>query len=274
MKQDEPVTETLPASAANRFLTDSQARALITASHRGAGVARTRLVECYVPLVKTIARRFSNRGEHLEDLVQVGTLGLIAAIDRFDLDRDVEFLAFAIPTITGEIKRHLRDHASPIRVPRRVHELAPSVRRRELELSALLKRPASPAELALDLGVPETDVEEVLAARRAHMPLSLGDSSVHEARVAGDDQSGDVYAAIDDRLVVAAGLRGLTRRDRCILRLRFVDELTQAEIAARLDISQVHVSRLLRSALATLRRELVDDAQEPLVRGAAQRVGG
>jgi RNA polymerase sigma-B factor len=258
-----------PRRHSARLVTDPQARNLIKASRRGVCAARERLVEGYLPLVKVLARRFSDRGEELEDLVQVGTMGLLAAADRFDLDRDVEFLTFAIPTITGEIKRHLRDHASPIRLPRRVHELTPSVRRRERELSASLERPASPAELALDLGVRETDVRDVLAAHRAQTPASIGDPSVDEGLMVGAGRSGDLYDEVDQRLAVAAGLRALTRRDRCIVRLRFVDELTQAEIAVRLGISQVHVSRLLRTALLKLRQELGDAAEQPLVRGAA-----
>jgi RNA polymerase sigma-B factor len=240
--------------AANGSLSDSQARQLISAFRNGDAAAREQLIERYLPLVQTLARRFANRGEQLEDLVQVGTLGLLATIDRFDLARDVEFTGFAIPTIVGEIKNHLRDRASPVRVPRRIHELGPSVRRRELELSAHLERPASASELAVDMGLRESDVDDVLAARRARTPLSIADHT----QLAGNGNAADVCEEIDERLVIAASLRALTRRDRCILRLRFVDELTQAEIAELLGISQTHVSRLIRDALAQLRQELVN----------------
>lgn len=240
--------------AANGSRNDSLARRLISAFRSGDAAAREQLIEHCLPLVQMLARRYANRGEQLEDLVQVGTLGLLAAIDRFDLDRDVEFTGFAIPTIVGEIKNHLRDRTSPVHLPRRVHELGPSVQRRELELSARLARPASAAELALDMGLPENDVDDVLAARRARTPLSIADHT----QLAGNGKEADVCEEIDERLVVAASMRALTRRDRCILRLRFVDELTQAEIAELLGLSQTHVSRLIRDALAQLRRELVD----------------
>lgn len=259
--------------AANGSLSDSHARHLISASRRGDAAARELLVEHYLPLVKMLALRFANRGEQLEDLVQVGTLGLIAAIERFDLDRKVEFPTFAIPTIVGEIKNHLRDRTSAIRIPRRVHELAPSVRRRELELSARLERPASPTELAVDMGLRESEVHEVLLARCARAPLSIADPSVWGGQLVGNDNGADVCEEIDERLVVAASLRALTRRDRRLLRLRFVDELTQAEIADLLGLSQAHVSRLIRSALGRLRQQLVDDAKEPLVGGAALGAG-
>jgi RNA polymerase sigma-B factor len=203
-----------------------------------------------------LARRFANRGEQLDDLVQVATVGLIAAIDRFDLERDVALANFAIPTIIGELKNHLRDRASAVRVPRRVHELAPSLRQRELELSARLERPVSATELATDMGVRESDVYEVLAARAARAPLSIADPSV-------DDQNGaDESDEVDERIVIAASLQTLSRREQCILRLRFVDELTQAEIAELLGISQTHVSRLIRGALAQLRHELRDGAKQ------------
>jgi RNA polymerase sigma-B factor len=243
-------------------------RRLISASRRGDTVARERLVERYLPLVGVISRRFATRGEQLEDLVQVGTLGLIAAIERFDLARDVEFPGFAMPTIVGEIKNHLRDRTSAIRIPRRVHELTPSVRRRELELSALLDRPASPTEVAVDMGLCESDVEEVVAAGHARAPLSIADPTV-AAEHLGDDDVAHLSEAIDERLVVVAGLQALSRRDRCILRLRFVDEFTQAEIADLLGISQGHVSRLIRGALARLRQQLGDDSPEPLAAAAA-----
>jgi RNA polymerase sigma-B factor len=265
----DPTSALREGSAANGSLSDSQARHLISDSRRGDAGARERLIERYLPLVKMIARRFANRGEQLEDLVQVGTLGLIAAIDRFDLARNVEFPTFAIPTIVGEIKNHLRDRTSAIRIPRRVHELTPSVRRRELELSALLERPASPTEVAVDMGLRESDVQEVVAARCARAPLSIADPMVFETQLVGDDNAADICEEIEERLVVVASLRALTRRDRDILRLRFVDELTQAEIADLLGISQGHVSRLIRSALARLRQQLLDDAKQPLVGGAA-----
>jgi RNA polymerase sigma-B factor len=249
-----PREETAPNGSFDEILT----RQLIAASRRGDAAARERLIECFLPLVEMLARRFANRGEQLEDLIQVGMLGLLAAIDRFDLDRDVEFPAFAVPTITGEIRNHLRDRVSAVRIPRRVHELAPRVRRCELELSARLARPASPTELAVDLGVRESEVHDVLAARSACTPVSIGEGGLSDTGLGGDDDGADVSQAIDERLVVASSMRALPRRERYILRLRFIDELTQAEIADRLGISQTHVSRLIRQAVAELRRQLAE----------------
>jgi RNA polymerase sigma-B factor len=240
-------------------LKDSQTRQLIRASRRGDAAARERLIERFFPLVQMLAQRFANRGERLEDLVQVGTLGLIAAIDRFDLDREVGFPTFAIPTISGEMKNHLRDRTWAVHIPRRVHELAPAVRRRELELSARLERQASPTELAADMGLHESDVQDVLAARSARTTLSIADLSASDTQRVGDDTAADICEEIDERLVIAASLRALPRRDRCILGLRFIDELTQAEIADVLGISQAHVSRRIRNALAQLRQQLVDE---------------
>lgn len=240
----------------------AEVRRLVVASRRGDGDARAELTRRYLPLVRALARRFANRGEYFEDLVQVGTVGLLAAIDRFDVDRDVQFFQFAAPTITGEIQKHLRDRTSVIRLPRRVHELAPSVQQRELELSARLERPASAAELADDMGLPEQDVYDVLAARCARTPLSLADPKLGDADFPDTDGAEGTCDAIDERLVIAATLRALPKRDRCILGLRFVDERTQAEIAELLGMSQAHVSRLIRGALAQLRRQLVDDVRE------------
>jgi RNA polymerase sigma-B factor len=261
-KQGDQTSARREGRAPNGSLSNSQARLLISASRRGDSAARERLIEHYLPLVNVLARRFANRGEQLEDLVQVGTVGLIAAIDRFDLDRNVGFPSFAIPTIVGEIKNHLRDRTSAVRVPRRLHELAPSVRRCELELSARLERPASPTEVAMDMGLRESDVHEVLAANGSRAPLSI-DPGVGQTQLAIDDNASDVCDEIDERLVIAASLRALTRRDRCILGLRFIDELTQAEIADLLGISQTHVSRIIRSALAQLRHQLIDEAKQP-----------
>ena len=224
------------------------------------------MIEASLPLVRAVARPFANRGEPLDDLIQVGTLGLIAAIDRFDYDRGVEFRSFAIPTIVGAIKNHLRDRTSAIRIPRRLHELGPSVRLREVELSARLDRPASAAEVATEMGLSETDIREVLAARCARAPLpipELGDENENARNAA------DVCEAVVDRLTLNASLRALSTRDRWVLHLRFVGELTQAEIAERLGISQVHVSRVIRSAVAALRRQLGEEAEPAAIGDAA-----
>jgi RNA polymerase sigma-B factor len=220
--------------------------------------ARERLIEGYLPLVRMLARRFANRGEQLEDLVQVGTVGLIAAIDRFDSSRSVGFTTFAVPTIVGEIKRHLRDHTSTVRLPRRVQELAPSVRHHELKLSARLDRSPTLSEVAADMGVCEHDVREIITAGCSPISLSFGAAEGSGTESVADDLSVDVYETVENRLVLLASLRALTHRERCVLHLRFARELTQAEIADVLGISQVHVSRLIRGALDRLRELLAD----------------
>ena len=242
---------------------DREPARLLRAAQLGDAAARERLIGDHLALVENLARRFANRGEQLDDLVQVGTVSLIAAIDRFDGRGDADFASFAATTVVGALRNHLRDRAAPIRIPRRIHDLTPSVRRRELELSVELHRRASAAELAADMGLPEEDVRDVLAAALVRAPLSMADP-----RLFGPDGLGiearDVHEDVADRLAVADALRALTPRERVILRFRFVDELTQAEIARNVGISQVHVSRLIRDALDKLRRRLAFDEAEPV----------
>jgi RNA polymerase sigma-B factor len=239
---------------------------LARAAQRGDQDSRDRLVDLHLPLVRALARRFSNRGEQYEDLVQVGTLALLASIDRFDGRGRGDFRTFAVPTIAGALRNHLRDRSSTIRIPRRVHELAPAVRRRQSELAVLLQRPPTPAEVAAEMHLPERDVRDVLAAPAATAPLSTTDPAIRDSTPLA--AAGDLSADVADRLALADGMRALTPRERSILRLRYVDELTQAEIAQRLAISQVHVSRILRGAVQKLRRELRQADAEP-IRGAA-----
>lgn len=229
-------------------------------SYRDTGdlVARERLVELYLPLVRTLARRYANCGERLEDLVQVGSIGLIEAIDRFDPEHG-NFTSFAIPTITGEIKNHLRDRTASIRVPRRLAELNVRLRTPRESLTARLSRPPTVSELAREAGVREGEVTEALQTETARMPVPL---SVAE----GDD--GDLDGAIvvdggfdssDDRLLLAAGFRTLDERERRILHLSFFAGLSQAEIAREVGLSQIQVSRLIRASLARMRGALDQD---------------
>jgi RNA polymerase sigma-B factor len=235
---------------------DFESRRLVRAAQRGDAAARDRLIENHLPLVKSLARRFANRGEQLDDLVQVGTVALIAAIDRFDGRGHADFRTFVVPTIVGTLRNHLRDRSASVRIPRRVHELTPAVRRRELELSLRLHRRASAAELAADMGLPEQDVSDVLSAASARAPLSTADPGVSDSAGLAVAER-DIEEDVAERLALADALRALTPRERFIVRLRFVDELTQAEIARSLGISQVHVSRLIRDAVGKLRRELI-----------------
>jgi RNA polymerase sigma-B factor len=221
--------------------------------------ARDELVTLHLPLVHFLARRFRDRGEPLEDLVQVGTIGLIKAVDRFDPQRGVEFSTYATPTIVGEIKRHFRDKGWAIRVPRRLQELRMSLGQATAELSQKSGRSPTVAELAAHLGISEDEVIEGLEGAQAYSTTSL------DAQVGGDD--GDDSPSLGDRLgsedldleaveyreSLKPLLAALPSRERRILALRFFHGMTQSEIADEVGISQMHVSRLLGKSLATLR---------------------
>jgi RNA polymerase sigma-B factor len=222
--------------------------------------ARGELVELHLPLVEHCARRFLNRGEPFEDLVQVGTIGLIKAVDRFDTDRGVEFSTYATPTILGEIKRHFRDKGWAIRVPRRLQELRMSISAATGELSQLHGRSPTPTELAERLGVDVEDVLEGLESANAYATLSL------DAGDNGEDGLGsmlDTMGATDDELdhveireSIRPLIEALPPREKQILLLRFFRQMTQSQIAAEVGISQMHVSRLLTRTLAELRESI------------------
>jgi RNA polymerase sigma-B factor len=222
---------------------------------------RDQLVEMHLPLVEYLARRFRNRGEPLDDLVQVATIGLIKSIDRFDLDRGVEFSTYATPTIVGEIKRHFRDKGWAIRVPRRLQEMKLSLTKATAELSQRNGRAPTVAELASHLELSEDDVLEGLESANAYAAVSL------DAPDIADDEStavSDSLGAVDDALegvVYRESLKPLLERlpprEKTILMLRFFGNMTQSQIAADLGISQMHVSRLLARTLAQLREDLL-----------------
>jgi len=216
------------------------------------------LIQQYMPLVKSLARRHSMRGEQYEDLVQVGCIGLIKAVDRFDPQRKVEFGAFAIPNVAGEIKRYLRDRGWPIRIPRRLQELRPRVSACSAELSARLERPATIHEIAESTGVAEREVAAALDTERIRSPLSLSQPETDE----GDEPYTELevqdggYELGESRALLAAGFRILDERERRLLVLQFFAGLSQPQVARELGISQIHVSRLTRRALAKLRVEI------------------
>jgi RNA polymerase sigma-B factor len=222
---------------------------------------RDQLVEMHLPLVEYLARRFRNRGEPLDDLVQVATIGLIKSIDRFDLDRGVEFSTYATPTIVGEIKRHFRDKGWAIRVPRRLQEMKLSLTKATAELSQRNGRAPTVAELAAHLELSEDDVLEGLESANAYAAVSLDAPDI-----ADDDSTAvsDSLGAVDDALegvVYRESLKPLLERlpprEKNILMLRFFGNMTQSQIAADLGISQMHVSRLLARTLAQLREDLL-----------------
>ncbi len=222
---------------------------------------RAKLVTGYLPVVQHIARRFAGRGEPLDDLEQAGTVGLLNAVDRFEPARGIDFLSYAVPTITGEIRRHFRDRTWSMRVPRRLKDLQSAINGAIGPLSQELGRAPRPSEIAARLGVPPEDVVEGLDAQQAYRSSSL-DELVAGADTPLTDTLGDVDAELDKveyRETLAPLLDELPERERTILLLRFFGNLTQTQIADRVGISQMHVSRLLSQTVAQLRRRMTDD---------------
>jgi RNA polymerase sigma-B factor len=224
--------------------------------------ARDSLVEQHLPLVEHLARRFRNRGEPYDDLVQVATIGLIKSVDRFDLERGVEFSTYATPTIVGEIKRHFRDKGWAVRVPRRLQELRLSLASATSELSQQQGRAPTVAELATQLGISEEEVLEGLESANAYSTLSLdagdsvsGDEPMPVAETLGSED--ESLEGVEYRESLKPMLEGLPPREKKILMLRFFKNMTQSEIAAEIGISQMHVSRLLARTLAQLREGLL-----------------
>lgn len=219
---------------------------------------RERLVDQFIALVQFLARRFRNRGEPLEDLVQVGTIGLLKAIDRFDLDREVEFSTYATPTIVGELKRHFRDKGWAVRVPRRLQELHLELAKVVGYLGHDLGRSPTVAEIAAAANITEEEVLEGLEIAQAYNFTSLdapidtddGGSTSFADRLGEEDEH---LENLEYRASLAPEMAKLPDRDRTILYLRFFKGLTQSEIADRLGISQMHVSRLLNRTLTKLR---------------------
>lgn len=224
--------------------------------------ARDSLVHLHLPLVEHCARRFRNRGEPFEDLVQVGTIGLIKSIDRFDTERGVEFSTYATPTIIGEIKRYFRDKGWAIRVPRRLQELRMQISAAGAELTQSLGRSPTPSELAQNIGCTVEEILEGIESSNAYSTLSLD---------AGDNNSDDGGAAtmldaigindaglehVEIRESIKPLLESLPPREKTILMLRFFKNMTQSQIAVEIGVSQMHVSRLLNRTLEQLRASL------------------
>jgi RNA polymerase sigma-B factor len=226
--------------------------------------AREQLIEQYMSLVRSLARRYSYRGEQLEDLVQIGAIGLIKAIDRFDVDRGVELTTYATPNIIGEIKRHFRDRGWSVRVPRGLQELNIQLSRLIEQLTVQLGHSPTIAELAKAANVTDEEVLEALESGRAYSSLSLSVGSGHDDEGELDplDSLGSEehqYEVSEDRAVLAPGFRVLDERERRILHLRFFEGLTQSQIAQQVGISQMHVSRLIRRSLEKIREEIASD---------------
>jgi RNA polymerase sigma-B factor len=220
--------------------------------------AREELVERFLPLARNLARRYSGAREPLDDLLQVAGLGLVKAIDRFDVDRGAAFSSFAVPTILGELKRYFRDLGWAVHVPRGAQEQALKVQEAQERLTTKTGRPPTVTDLAEYLEIPVEDVLDALETAAAHHSASLD-----APREDGDDESGTLvdvfgeedhrYEVIDQTVTVSAAARQLSARERKVLALRFVQDMTQTQIAQEIGVSQMQVSRILRKALSHLR---------------------
>ena len=257
-------------------MTSVEDRKLLRRYHeQGDLAAREQLIEQYMSLVRSLARRYSYRGEQLDDLVQIGAIGLIKAIDRFNIDRGVELTTYATPNIIGEIKRHFRDKGWSVRVPRGLQELNVQLSKLVEEKTVELGRSPTIPELAKAAGQEEELVVEALESGRAYSSVSLSTGG-------GSDEDGELdpleslgsnepqYEISEDRAVLAPGFRVLDERERMILHLRFFKGLTQSQIAQQVGISQMHVSRLIRRALEKIRDEIGTEEPEPAPKHAAQ----
>ncbi|MFH8755894.1 RNA polymerase sigma factor SigF [Streptomyces atroolivaceus] len=230
--------------------------------------ARNTLIEMNLSLVRFAASRFRNRGgDDTEDIIQVGTIGLIKAIDRFDLSREVEFATFAVPYIVGEIKRFFRDTTWSVHVPRRLQELRVELAKAKEQLSAELDRDPTVAELAVHLDLPEEEIIEGLVAANGYSAGSLdtpnadsesGSEQRAYAELLGEDDPG--MESVENLHTLAPLLRQLDDRERKIVRMRFGQEMTQAQIGAELGVSQMHVSRLLSRIVQRLREGMSVEA--------------
>ncbi|GGU51287.1 RNA polymerase sigma factor SigF [Streptomyces lavendofoliae] len=224
---------------------------------------RNTLIELNLSLVKYAATRFRNRSDQMEDIIQVGTIGLIKAIDRFDLSREVEFTTFAMPCVIGEIKRFFRDTSWSVHVPRRLQELRIDIARATDELFQRLDRSPTPAELAEHLGMKEDEILEGLVAANGYTAGSI-DLPLDDSADNSSETLGDRLGEPDRELEIVENVQALKplieqfdERDRRILQMRYVDEMTQSEIGAVLGVSQMHVSRLLSRITARLREGLL-----------------
>ncbi len=228
--------------------------------------AREELITRYLPLVRGLARRFASRGQPVEDLIQVGSIGLIKAIDRFDPTRGVELSTYATPTIMGEIKRYFRDKGWAVKVPRALQDLNVKLNRVIEQLTVDLNRSPSIADMATACQVSEEEVLEALESGRAYNSLSIygsGTSEEEDAFEILDCLGGEegAYELVEQRRFLAPAMEHLDERERLILHLRFFEGMTQTQIAARVGISQMHVSRLIRKAVDVLRQTMVGEGE-------------
>jgi RNA polymerase sigma-B factor len=235
-------------------------RLLIRYHGEGDASAREELVERFLPLARQLARRYQRQNEPLDDLMQVASMGLVKAIDRFDPERGTAFSTYAVPTILGELKRYFRDSGWAVHVPRGMQERVMKLDQASQELHRKIGRSPSASELADELGLTSEEVLEAMEAASAYDAISLEEQRGSESRDSQEPTYADSLGTEEERyeLVeygasIAPTMKALSERERLILHLRFVEDLTQSEIADRIGVSQMHVSRLIRRALARLR---------------------
>jgi RNA polymerase sigma-B factor len=235
-------------------------RLLIRYHEEGDASAREELVERFLPLARQLARRYQRQNEPLDDLMQVASMGLVKAIDRFDPERGTAFSTYAVPTILGELKRYFRDSGWAVHVPRGMQERVMKLDQASQELHRKLGRSPSASELADELALTSEEVLEAMEAASAYDAISLEEQRGSESRDSQEPTYADSLGTEEERYelveygaTIAPTMKALSERERLILHLRFVEDLTQSEIADRIGVSQMHVSRLIRRALARLR---------------------
>jgi RNA polymerase sigma-B factor len=259
-----PVTDAAPAPRPSDGLASERELWRRFAADRDPA-SREELVRRYLPFAKNLALRYRGASESFDDLLQVANLGLVNAIDRFEPGRGTPFAAFASPTILGELKRHFRDRVWTVRVPRGLHDRMAEVDKATSELTVALQRSPSVGEIAERLELDPADVLEVLEANHNRRPLSLdrplGDEEESPASEwIGDEDEG--FELVEDKLTLEGVLPQLDERERLILKLRFVDDMTQSQIAEQIGHSQMHVSRILRRTLERIREEVAERNRE------------
>jgi RNA polymerase sigma-B factor len=252
-----------PASRDRRAAELISTLAALPQNHPSRPALRERTIEAWLPMAHRLARRYAGRGEPLEDLQQTATMGLIKAVDRFDAEHGVDFVGYAIPTILGEVKRHFRDRAWSIRVPRHLQEMRLAINDANGVLSQTLSRAPTVADIAAYLKVDEEQVLEGLEGARAYNATSLSAPTGAVGTLELGDTLGETdhgYELTELNLALLPALGCLNERERRIVTLRFYGNQTQCEIAEQIGVSQMHISRLLTAALAKLRTHLESDA--------------
>lgn len=268
MPSTDPGTSTDDPAAEFADLTELFAELAGTDDEAGRDRLRAELVTGHLPLAQRIAHRYHNRGIPDDDLEQVAALGLVSAVNRFDPARGSDFVAFAVPTIMGEVRRHFRDSTWAVRMPRRLQELHLSIAAAVGELTQRLGRSPRPSEIAAELTITLAEVYEGLEASAAHTALSTDRTVTDESEVTigetiADLDAGEPLDHVENLTALRPLLNRLPPRERRILILRFYDDLTQSQIAADIGLSQVHVSRILSQTLRQLRRQLTADDSAP-----------